>query len=437
MRLVYLAAGAGQMYCGACARDVVLVRGLIARGHDVQVIPLYTPLRVEGDEPFPTQAVFMGGINAFLQQRFAFFRRLPPALDRILDLPALLRFVSRFALSTKASELGEMTVSVLAGRDGQQNKELERLVAHLKGEGLPDAFVITNSLLSGLAPELKRQFGVPVLCGLQGEDSFVGSMPERYRSQAHDLMRRNAEAVDLFIAPSQGYGLRMAQLLAVDPARVRTVPTGLDVAPYRSQAPRVREPFTVGYLSVITPVKGLDLLVEACRKLAREGGRELRLRVAGRVLDKRYWGQVSRSVARAGLSPRFEYLGEVDLAEKHDFLRGCSVLVLPSRTEEARGLVVMEALAAGVPALAPATGVFPELLARFPDLLFPPGDVEELARRLERLMLEPEEADRLGREGGQMVATEFSPEGAVEEMLGVLQGLVGREPEAPATDAAP
>jgi len=43
MRIIHLAAGAGSMYCGACARDIALVRGLIKRGHDVQIIPLYTP----------------------------------------------------------------------------------------------------------------------------------------------------------------------------------------------------------------------------------------------------------------------------------------------------------------------------------------------------------------------------------------------------------
>ena len=43
MRIVHLAAGAGAMYCGACTRDMSLVRGLLSLGHDIQVLPLYTP----------------------------------------------------------------------------------------------------------------------------------------------------------------------------------------------------------------------------------------------------------------------------------------------------------------------------------------------------------------------------------------------------------
>ena len=51
MRIAYVAAGAAGSYCGACNHDVALVRRLIARGHDVTMIPLYTPLRADGPDP--------------------------------------------------------------------------------------------------------------------------------------------------------------------------------------------------------------------------------------------------------------------------------------------------------------------------------------------------------------------------------------------------
>ena len=91
MHLIYLAAGAGRMYCGACARDLALVRGLTALGHDTEVIPLYTPLRIEGEAPDGLRPVFLGGLNAFLQQHSRLFRRLPPAdLGHGLDARAVL-----------------------------------------------------------------------------------------------------------------------------------------------------------------------------------------------------------------------------------------------------------------------------------------------------------------------------------------------------------
>ena len=51
MRITYIAAGAAGTYCGACMRDASLARALTGLGHDVLLVPLYTPLRVEGPDP--------------------------------------------------------------------------------------------------------------------------------------------------------------------------------------------------------------------------------------------------------------------------------------------------------------------------------------------------------------------------------------------------
>ena len=76
MRLLQLTAGAGGMYCGSCLRDNALAAELQARGHDVSLLPVYTPTRT--DEPNVSDArVFFGGISVYLQQRVPLFRRTP------------------------------------------------------------------------------------------------------------------------------------------------------------------------------------------------------------------------------------------------------------------------------------------------------------------------------------------------------------------------
>ncbi len=75
MKIAYLAAGAGGMYCGSCMRDNRLAATLIAMGRDVVLMPLYTPLR--SDEPeVGERRVFYGGVNVFLQQRYRLLRHL-------------------------------------------------------------------------------------------------------------------------------------------------------------------------------------------------------------------------------------------------------------------------------------------------------------------------------------------------------------------------
>ncbi len=426
MRLTYLTAGAAGMYCGACARDAVLIRGLLARGHDVQVIPLYTPLKLETALPVPTTRILLGGINMYLQQKCPACGMAPAALRGVLDSPGLLNLATSFAVSNKPAELGAMTVSVLAGARGRQKAELQRLLAFLEQGPRPDLVVVTNTMLGAIATEVKRRLGVPVVAGLQGEEDFVGQMEEPHRSEAQRLMQEHARAVDLFIAPYAAHAQKMAEYLAVPAERIRVIRTGLDAAPFRRSRPRPREPFTVGYLSGITGGKGVDLAVEALSHLVAQG-REARLRIAGKVLNRPYWRQVKQGIKAAGLSDRVEYLGEVTLEEKIRFLQSLSAFALPSRFAEARGLAAMEAMAAGVPVVVPQSGVFPEMLELTGGgLLFSPNDAASLAAALARLHDNPEEADRLGEAGAEGVGRHYGVDKVVEETVGVYVEALGR-----------
>jgi glycosyltransferase involved in cell wall biosynthesis len=408
------------MYCGACARDMVMARGLSKLGHDFQILPLYTPLKTEGEMPQPPGPIFMGGINAWLQQHSGLFRRLPNRLDRLLDHPALLRWAARFAVSTRPEDLGPLTVSVLAGREGRQRKELQRLLDYLQTGEPPQLISLTNSLLSGLAPALKDHFGVPLVCGLQGEEEFVAGLPERYHRQALQLLQANAAAVDLYLAPSAAYAGRMAEYLGVSRERVAVVQPGVEYQQYERVAPRPTEPFTIGYLSVIIPRKGLDLLVDAFLKLAATHGPGLRLKVAGQSLNDRYLREVQAKLAAAGRAELCEFLGEVDLAGKVAFLHGCSAFCVPSRFPESRGMAILEAMAAGVPVVAPDHGIYPELFGAVEGgRLHAAGDSASLAHHLEQIITDPAAADEDARQAQAGLREHYSP----EQMALRLQGL--------------
>ena len=99
MKIAYITAGAGGMICGNCLRDNALAAALLELGHDVQLIPIYTPIRTD-EEDVSLDRVFYGGINVYLQQKYPFFRRTPGFLDRLLDQRPLLRLAARFAVKT-------------------------------------------------------------------------------------------------------------------------------------------------------------------------------------------------------------------------------------------------------------------------------------------------------------------------------------------------
>src|SRR5688572_14103653 len=103
MRIAYITAGAAGNFCGSCMRDNTLVAALSRLGHEALLVPCYTPIRT--DEADVSQGrVFLGGINVYLQQKVGLFRHTPWFLDRPLDAPRLLRWVSRFAVRTRAQD---------------------------------------------------------------------------------------------------------------------------------------------------------------------------------------------------------------------------------------------------------------------------------------------------------------------------------------------
>ena len=84
MKILSITAGAGGMYCGSCLRDNALAAELVARGHDVTLLPLYTPLRT--DEPNVSRStVLFGGISVYLEQHSALFRNTPWLIDKLWD----------------------------------------------------------------------------------------------------------------------------------------------------------------------------------------------------------------------------------------------------------------------------------------------------------------------------------------------------------------
>ena len=454
MKIAYIAAGAGGSYCGACARDATLVRGLLARGHEVLMLPLYTPLTIDGPDP-SYRRVFYGGINTYLEEHVALFRHTPEALDRLLDWPRLLRRASRNAVSVAPERLGAMTVSVLRGPDGRQAKELRKLVRFLEGVR-PDIVGLTNSLLAAVAPTIKEHLGAPVVCGLQGEEQFVEALGEPHRTEARDLIRRHAAAIDAFIAPGEAYADEMASFLAVERKRVHVVRMGIDLEMYApaqapsagmrspkmgsdpdektsrtsqsaGQTPFSATPFRVGYLSRAVPEKGLDILCEAFRLLARRRAGAV-LAVAGQATaaERRFWDGLHEGLRRDGLAERVEYAGAVDLAGKVAFLQGLSVFVFPSRVPDPRGVAVLEALACGVPAVLPRGRGFEEVAELTGAVLVEPDDPGALADGLAALLDQPDEVQRLRLAARSGIAEHFSSTVMADRTLQVCQGVLSK-----------
>lgn len=426
LQVTYITASAGRMFCGACARDVNLARGLEELECRVELVPLYLPLYVDGELPAGTTDTFFGGVNVFLQQHCGLFRHTPRFVDCLFDSGPLLRMSARFAASTDPAKLGPMTLSMLRGPEGRQRKELDRLLRFLESRPPPDVVTIANMLLSGIVGPLRERIGKPIVCMLQGADEFVEQIPEPHRAEIHELMREHADAIDQFISPSDGYAARMTEYLGIPRERIRAVPPGIPIGHYPTPDERRREPYTVGYLSRITPGKGLDLLIDAVQALI-DDGRDVRLKAAGQKLDADYWHRIQAKAADAALADRIEFCDAPDLRSKVAFLHGSSVFSVPSRKAEIRGTAVLEAMATGLPVVLPDHGVYHEIIGLTEGgLLFPPGDTDRLAEMLAELQDDPDRADRVGHTGHDAVCCYYSARDLAERTAHLYRKLTRR-----------
>ncbi|MCP3978848.1 MAG: glycosyltransferase family 4 protein [bacterium] len=428
MRIAAIAAGAAGMICGSCLRDNTLAAALIGQGHDVALLPTYTPLRTDEDD-VSRDRIFYGAVNVYLEQKTSLFRHTPWLVDRLLNGRGLLEWVSKKSVSVDARDLGELTLSVLRGEDGHQKKELGKLLRWLKDEFKPDIVQLPNAMFLGLAGPIRRELGVPVLCELTGEDIFLDELTDTYREQVVDTLRERAADASGFVATSEYYAEEMSTFLRVSRERIHTVAMGLKLDGHGGDATRPDGPFTVGYLARLCPEKGLHALVEAFRRL-RQGSEpgSVRLRVAGYLgeRDRAYVDGIKDEVVASGLGDSVDWVGEVDRAQKIEFLRGLHALSVPTTYREPKGLYVLEALANATPVVQPRHGAFPELVgATGGGVLVEPDSPDALARGLRELMDDEARRAELGRRGREIVHARFTDQAMADETLRVFERYVG------------
>ncbi len=409
-KIIYLTAGAAGMYCGSCMHDNALAKALASEGWDIQLVPTYTPIRTDEDDVSVDHVLF-GGVNVFLQQKIPLFRYLPSLLVRLLDNPRFIRRVTANAGDTDPKTLGSLAVSMLKGTHGNQRKEVFRMCDWLQREK-PDLLIFTNILIGGCIEQIKQQLDVPVLVTLQGDDVFLDSLDEPFRSNCLELIKQIATRVDGFIVHSEFFRQYMGEYFGIATDKIHVTPLGIDTSDFAAM-PDQRQPHrdppsrTIGYMARLAPEKGLHHLVEAFIKLKqRDDLDDVKLKIAGwlgpqnQAYAQAQWDRLEQ----AGLKTEFEYIGSIDRAEKLKLLAEIDVLSVPTEFKEPKGLYVLEALAAGVPVVQPAHGAFPETIQQSSGgILFEAGNTDELTNALAMLLADSQLRSHHGEAGRKYV----------------------------------
>jgi glycosyltransferase involved in cell wall biosynthesis len=221
----------------------------------------------------------------------------------------------------------------------------------------------------------------------------------------------------------------MAEFLPLDLGRVRVIPNGFhparfdpspEGAPFRASIGMARTTPLVVFAGRLASNKGLHHLVPAFAAL-REGHPDARLVLAGEDQDQR--ARLEALARKAGVADRVHFTGHLDEATYRSALAAADVFVLPSEWE-AFGIVLVEAMACGVPCVATRVGGAPDVVQDgVTGRVVPYGDEAALAQAIGGLLDDRPLAARMGEAGRARAFKEYSWDAVVERTLDLYREL--------------
>lgn len=414
------------MYCGSCLRDNALAGALKRGGHDVTMVPLFSPVRTDTQNQSGGSGVYFGGINIYLQHASRLFRKTPRAVDWLFDRQWLLNVATNYGSSTPPEQLVDLTLDLLKGTHGHAAKEVRRLARFIRDDLKPDVVTLPNLMFLGVAPVF-REMKIPVVCELTGEDVFLDALGKEGGERVQTAIRTYVQSVDRFVATSGAYADRMATYLGIDRSAIAVVYPGLpkeflDLSPAEKR--KGNDSPTVGYLARICPEKGFENLIDAMIRLRDLPGMSgVQLRAAGYLgkKDVPFFEKVKKRIDDSPLRGAVHYVGEVDQSGKIDLLQGVDVFSVPAYYPEAKGIYLLEAMANGLAAVQPATGSYPELMAKTRGGVLTEPNADALARGLAEMLSDRDRREKHGTSGRAVVREEFTDDRMAGEMLSIFE----------------
>jgi len=211
--------------------------------------------------------------------------------------------------------------------------------------------------------------------------------------------------------------------------RCVVIPHGVDVDRFAPSADRRRrkadEAFRLVCVGRLDPVKGHRYLIEAMDQLRDH---RVSLEILGSGPQQ---GELQNLVAALHLERHVVLRGHMENPE--DYLRTADAFVLASVSHESFGMVLAEAMAAGLPLVTTDSGSFPELNRDgLTGIVVPARDSGALARAVGKLMDNPDMCERIGRANAARACNLYSRDRMISESLNLHSSMVPEDHPAPA-----
>jgi len=264
---------------------------------------------------------------------------------------------------------------------------------------------------------LKWVFRKPLIITVHGSDINL-VLNRGFLKRLTSLVLQQADRV---IAVSEDLRKKVLTLGAA-PDKVRVIYHGVDPERFFPQESGTTRKLNLLWIGRLSPEKGLAYLVKAMKRVLEEfPGGNLTLVSAG---DEHAMRELTDLIDREGVREGIRIEGNKKSDELPSLMRQADLFVLPSLSESF-GVVVIEAMASGLPIVASRVGGIPEVVEEgITGILVPPADSPALSEALLRLLKDPERRKKMGRNGRERVIKLFSWDKTIEATLNVYQDVL-------------
>ncbi|MEX2016146.1 MAG: glycosyltransferase [Candidatus Hydrogenedentales bacterium] len=265
--------------------------------------------------------------------------------------------------------------------------------------------------------------GVPIVHHVHGNTSseVAGRRFTRLNAWAE---RKSLPAAAAVIAVSASVADYL-RTLGVPAQKLRVVPNGVPTRPRLADRNGLTGDFTLGLVALLRPRKGVETLLEAAA-LLRDRGLAGKLRIVGRFETNDYEREIHRHAEQLGLDGMIDWRGFQQRVDAE--LDQMDLLVFPSILPEGMPMVLLEAMAAGVPIVASrVSGITDVVRDRKDGLIFPPGDAAALADAVSELIGNPALQERLRRTAFCRQHEHFSDTSMAAAVADIYHGVLAQK----------
>lgn len=310
----------------------------------------------------------------------------------------------------------------LVAQMASANHHLVQLAGRL-GEWRPDVIHAHDWLVAWAGDTLKALFGVPLVATIHATERgrhgghLPPGMPAAINAVEWWLTYQAAEV----ICCSRFMMREVISGFELPPDKVHLVPNGVDPEMWGPSSPIEREPLVLSW-GRVQYEKGFQVLAAAMARL-RTRVPDAQCLIAGRGS---YLPDLQSQVDVLGVSDLVHLAGFVPDDDLRHMLHRASCVVIPSLYEPF-GIVALEAMAAGAPVVVARTGGLAEIVdGTDAGLLFEPGNADDLAEQIERVLTDAHLRASLQRNAADLVASTYTWDAIATATIGVYRRVSDR-----------